>query len=321
MDRAKKLTNQLLTFAKGGDPVKENIDIETLINDIAIFSLSGSNVKFVFTKDDDLRLVIADKSQIEQVISNMIINARQAMPDGGYLQIIAKNVNISHKEISELLQGQYIKITIRDEGIGIKKEHMDSIFDPYFTTKQTGNGLGLATVYSIINKHNGYIGVTSELGKGTSFNIYLPASEWMDIKEEVKDNTNDCSGAYEAKVLIMDDDQTVCKVTSAILEDLGFSVEVTFNGKQAIEMYEQSYKEGNPFDIIIMDLTIHGGIGGRKFQLTKAQVRLAQVAMQNRDSSVMELCRELGITRPTLYRYVSPTGELRDFGERVLKVS
>ena len=177
MSRAKQLTGQLLTFATGGGPIKSTISIRELIEDVVNFDLSGSNVKLVFEHSEDLWTANVDKGQIQQVFSNLAINARQAMPEGGVLYITLENVNIAENTLLGLNQGTYIKSKIRDVGIGIDKKHIERIFDPFFSTKETGRGLGLATVYSIIKKHDGYINLDSELGKGTTFTIYLPASK------------------------------------------------------------------------------------------------------------------------------------------------
>ena len=175
--RTKELTQQLITFSKGGAPVKRNISITELIKDSVTFTLSGSNAKPVFNIPDDLWPTEVDEGQISQVINNLILNADQAMPEGGIIEVGCENVVIGEGNAITLNKGRYVKMTVSDQGCGIAREHLDKIFDPFFTTKQRGSGLGLSTVYSIIKRHNGYITVESELGKGTTFDIYLPASE------------------------------------------------------------------------------------------------------------------------------------------------
>jgi len=165
MDRATFLTNQLLTFAKGGEPVRKNVSLDTLVRDIVRFDLSGSNVKPIFKLANSLWLADVDKGQMQQVFSNLTINADQAMPDGGHLYIIMENEDLSRKSLPGLKPGKYLKVTVKDEGTGIDPKQLGCIFDPYFTTKQAGSGLGLTTTYSIINKHGGHIGVESTLGK------------------------------------------------------------------------------------------------------------------------------------------------------------
>ena len=264
MNRATSLTNQLLTFAKGGTPIKQTIKMSDIIKDISRFTLSGSNVKPVITIPQKGWLTEADKGQIEQVVSNLIINADQAMPEGGNLYITLENIVITKKALPHLNEGKYVKITIRDEGTGISHQHLDHIFDPYFTTKQTGNGLGLATTYSIINKHNGYIGVSSILGKGTTFTLYLPASFSQKSQGAATTVTKIPLPNEKGKALVMDDEVCIRKLTEKMLIRNGFSVETAKDGRQAIDKYKESMKKNTPFDIVLMDLTIPGGMGGKE---------------------------------------------------------
>jgi PAS domain S-box-containing protein len=174
MGRAISLTQQLLTLSKGGAPIKESLSLGSLCEEVARFDLSGSNVMLVLNQPADLWMAKADKGQIQQVISNLTINARQAMPNGGHLYITLENATLTDRTIPVLPAGRYVRMTVRDEGTGIDPKSIDRIFDPYFTTKQTGSGLGLATTYSIIKKHGGRIEVASEFGKGATFTLYLP---------------------------------------------------------------------------------------------------------------------------------------------------
>ena len=266
MDRATALTSQLLTFSKGGNPIKEDVSIEKLVRETVKFDLSGSNVKPIFKIEKDLRVAKVDKGQMQQVFSNFTINAAQAMPNGGKLYITLENADVTKEMFPGLDPGKYIKCIIRDEGTGISQKQLGQIFDPYFTTKQKGSGLGLATVYSIINKHGGYISVDSELEIGTTFTFYLPASESVNVPEpkQVKIEKKGENTLKSARILVMDDDLMICELVSEILEVSGFTVETAFDGKQAIQMYKKSLKEENPFDIVIMDLTIPGGVGGKE---------------------------------------------------------
>jgi signal transduction histidine kinase/CheY-like chemotaxis protein len=266
MNRATRLTMQLLTFAKGGNPVKEDVSIGALVEETVRFDLSGSNVMPVFNQADDLWMAEVDKGQTQQVFSNLTINANQAMPDGGHLYITLENADISEDVAPNLKQGKYIKATVRDEGTGIDQKYLDQIFDPYFTTKQTGSGLGLATIYSIINKHGGYIAVDSKPGKGTTFTLYLPASESQQLPETKQPAAKRSTMEQTARILVMDDEKMVRKVVTAMLEKSGYSVETADDGKQAIEMYKQSMDAGQPlpFDVVIMDITIPGGMGGKE---------------------------------------------------------
>ena len=175
--RAQTLTKQLLTFAKGGAPLKEIASIKDVIKDSSLFVLRGSKSSCEFSIREDLWPVDVDVGQIGQVIDNIVINANQAMPRGGIIQVVAENLIIEDRQGLPVKSGRYVKISIKDKGVGVAEKHLLNIFDPYFTTKQEGSGLGLATTYSIIKKHGGHITVESQLGVGTTFHIYLPASD------------------------------------------------------------------------------------------------------------------------------------------------
>jgi len=221
--------------------------------------LRGSNVRPEFSLPDDLRAVEADEAQINQVISNIIINADQAMPQGGIVKVEAKNLVISRRRTLPLPRGNYVEITIRDYGVGIAKEHLDRIFEPFFTTKQKGSGLGLATSYSIINKHGGYITVESKLGAETTVHVYLPASmETAPIREE---GIEEAILVGKGKILVMDDEETIREFLYAELTEVGYEVQLTDDGAEAIEQYGEAKKAGQPFDAVILDLTIPGGMG------------------------------------------------------------
>jgi PAS domain S-box-containing protein len=258
--QAKDLTQQLLTFSRGGAPVKKTFSITELLKDSATFVLRGSSVQCEFSIPDDLWLVEVDEGQINQVISNLIINSAQAMPEGGTIKVQAENTVVWTKDIPPLKNGRYLKISIEDKGIGIQEEHLRRIFDPYFTTKQRGSGLGLAVAYSIIKKHEGYIDVKSQLGVGTTFFIYLPASEHNIINEKKIDKIFKGVG----RILLMDDEDVVRHVVGEMLKHLGYNVEFAKDGAEAIKLYEIAKETGKPFDAVIMDLTVPGGIGGKE---------------------------------------------------------
>jgi PAS domain S-box-containing protein len=264
MSRATRLTQQLLTFAKGGEPIKENVSLETLVEEAARFDLSGSKVRLVYQQAEGLWMAEADKGQIQQVISNLTINARDAMPQGGTLSITLDNAVIQQTAGVTPPPGRYVRITVRDEGIGISPNDLDRIFDPYFTTKRTGHGLGLAMVYSIINKHRGHIDVASDVGKGTTFTLYLPACQ--DAPRSAPAPARDKAPALgrSARVLIMDDERAIRYVVSTFLTQFGFSTVTASDGEEAIARYRQAMAEGNPFDVVIMDLTVPGGVGGKE---------------------------------------------------------
>jgi signal transduction histidine kinase/CheY-like chemotaxis protein len=259
--QAKELTQQLLIFSKGGAPIKKLTSISELIIDTVTFVLRGSNVRCKFSISEDLWPVEVDEGQMSQVISNLIINADQAMPEGGIIQVQAENIMMEKLPSLTLKPGRYIKVTIKDNGIGIPREHLSKVFDPYFSTKQMGSGLGLATAYSIIKRHDGDIRVESELGVGTTFYIYLPASEKpFPVKEEKEEKIFSGKG----KVLVMDDEAVVRKVTGEMLIYIGYEVEYARDGVEAIEIYKRAKEKGEPFDAVILDLTVAGGMGGKE---------------------------------------------------------
>ena len=263
MKRATHLSTQLLTFAKGGTPVKQDVSIRELIEETAKFDLSGSNVMPVFESEDDLWMVEADKGQMQQVFSNLVINANQAMPSGGHLTITLENIRITADMPISVSAGNYVRISVQDDGMGIPQDQIESIFDPYFSTKETGNGLGLATTYSIINKHGGNIRVRSEIDLGTTFVILLPAAEFVSAAEVIKPTAR-LTEKKNAKILIMDDDPTILQLATEMLEMFGHSVESANDGRLAMQKYKQAMDNSEPYDVVIMDLTIPGGIGGKE---------------------------------------------------------
>jgi signal transduction histidine kinase/CheY-like chemotaxis protein len=259
--RARDLTQQLLTFSKGGAPVKSVIAIGDLIKESVRFALRGTDVKCEFSIPDDLWPVDADEGQMNQVVNNVIINADQAMPEGGTITVACENVTLGASEVPLLQEGTYVRISIEDHGIGISKEHLSKIFDPYFTTKQRGSGLGLATSYSIIKKHHGQITVESALGAGTIIHIYLPASAGTVVKRDVK-REELVKGA--GRILVMDDDEILREATRKMLTALGYEAELAQEGAEAIGAYQKARESGRPFDAVIMDLTVPGGMGGKE---------------------------------------------------------
>ncbi len=259
--QASALTRQLLTFSKGGEPVKDLVSITTLLQESCNFILSGSNVTAEFNFPEDLRLINADPGQITQAINNIILNANQAMPEGGRILISAENIKISDNSTIPLKKDSYIRIQIKDEGIGIPEEQLTIIFDPFFSTKQLGTGLGLSTAYSIIHKHHGHILVESGINSGSTFIIYLPS---VTEKMEKKQMEIDFLTAGEGKILIMDDKEIIRDTMEAILIRLGYEVECAVNGREAIEKYSNSMKNGNSFNAVILDLTIPNGMGGEE---------------------------------------------------------
>lgn len=262
--RAKGLTLQLLTFAKGGDPVKQETSLEILIMEPANFVLRGSNIAMKSNIDNDIWSVNVDPGQISQVIQNLIINAKQAMPDGGNVEIDGSNID-SQKQASlpaDLETGNYVIIKVKDNGFGIRPEIMENIFDPYFTTKTDGSGLGLAVCHSIISKHGGNISVESTTGQGTVFTLYLPATGHPQKELIIKEKPLTQTG--KGRIMIMDDEEIIREVAGEILTHLGHDVVVAADGAKAIELYNEALKNNTPIDLIIMDLTIPGGMGGQE---------------------------------------------------------
>lgn len=259
--QAQNLTHQLLTFAKGGEPIKKACDMNKLVEESARFVTSGSKSKCDFNLADDLLAAEIDSGQINQVLSNIIINAYQAMPNGGVITIQSENIEIDTISDFPLASGPYIRISIEDQGIGIHAKHIPNIFDPYFTTKQKGSGLGLATAYSIVKRHGGNITVYSESGKGTVFHIYLPASSKHVLAAE---NKAPSSHQGHGKILIMDDQEAILKMVSRMFAKMGYETEAATDGAKAIEIYREAYQAGDPFDLVILDLTVPGGMGGAK---------------------------------------------------------
>ncbi len=253
METAVNLTRQLLTFAKGGDPLREVLHIEDTIIETAQFSLLGSNIKLQTNVAPGLWEVEADKGQLNQVITNLVINAKQAMPEGGVVTITMENVTLS--------DGRYIQIIVQDKGTGITPQHLEKIFDPYFSTKQTGSGLGLASCHSIINNHNGSITAASELNEGTTFTILLPIAEAA--KEADTDEKempiSEAGPIPDTHILVLDDDENVRNVTGRMLKRMGYHVTFAAEGMKAIE----EYRFGQ-YDAVITDLTLPGGMGGEK---------------------------------------------------------
>ncbi|MGB2878150.1 MAG: ATP-binding protein, partial [Dehalococcoidales bacterium] len=260
--RARDLTQQLLTFSRGGTPVKKIVSIAELIPDSAGFALRGSNVSGQFSLPDGLWQVEADEGQMHQVITNLVINACEAMPEGGVLNISAENMVIKKKGVLPLPRGNYVAIAIEDHGVGISEGHLDRIFEPFFTTKQKGSGLGLATTYSIIRKHDGYITVESTPTIGTTFRIYLPASDKPAPEKEEAVAETPLRG--RGKILVMDDEEMIREMLNQMLPPAGYEVELTRDGAEALERYRQAKESGHPFDAVIIDLTVPGGMGGRE---------------------------------------------------------
>jgi PAS domain S-box-containing protein len=255
--RATALTKQLLTFAKGGAPVRAVASIRELILDSATFVARGSRARCEFALAESLAPVNADVGQLSQVISNLVINAIQAMPQGGTIRIGAKNVDLAGELAPALPAGRYVRITVADEGTGIAPENLPRIFDPFFTTKPTGSGLGLSTSYSIVARHGGLLSVESAQGVGTTFTVHLPASEGEVARPE---KPRPVSGA--GRILAMDDDDMIREVLPRALAHLGYACDACANGEETVARYRQALAAGPAYDAVILDLTIPGRQGG-----------------------------------------------------------
>jgi len=259
--RARDLTQQLLTFAKGGAPVKKAASLAELTQDAASFALTGSNVGCEFDLAPDLWTIQIDPGQISQVVNNLIINANQAMPEGGIVEVAARNLTVELGHTSPLPAGRYVRLTVKDHGIGIPPDHIPNVFDPYFTTKQKGSGLGLAVCYSIVRAHEGLIFADSNLGEGTTFDVYLPAGEadqlGMDLDEALP-----LQGS--GRILVMDDEEAIRSLAHNMLSFLGYKADCVADGKEAIRLFREAHRAGTSYAAVILDLTVPGGTGGVK---------------------------------------------------------
>jgi two-component system cell cycle sensor histidine kinase/response regulator CckA len=260
--QAKDLTQQLLTFSRGGLPIKKMASIGELLKDSVTFALRGSNVRCEFSIPDDLWLAEIDEGQMNQVIGNLVINADQAMASGGIVEVRAENMTVKAEYGLPVKEGEYVKISIEDHGIGIPEDDLPKIFDPYFTTKKRGSGLGLSTSYFIVRNHDGHITAESQVGIGTTVHIYLPASPEGTLVVEEKEEGKPIMAV--GRILVMDDEELVREVASDMLTNIGYEVVTAADGAEAISLYKEAMESGNPFDAVIIDLTIPGGMGGKE---------------------------------------------------------
>jgi PAS domain S-box-containing protein len=259
--RAQGLTQQLLTFAKGASPVKKLCALSELLQESCQFAIGGSKARCEFSLPPDLWATEIDEGQINQVLHNLVINAEHAMPHGGVVSVSAENTVITEENSLPLQDGKYVKVSIKDRGIGIPEQHLSKIFDPYFTTKHRGSGLGLATSYSIIKNHDGLITVESELGVGTTFDVFLPASP-----KAISPNKHEPDRLVggEGKILFMDDEEPIRNLAAEMLSLLGYEVVLAKDGDEALNLYLAAKESAKPFSAVIMDLTVPGGMGGKE---------------------------------------------------------
>jgi len=265
---AKALTQKLITFSRGGAPVKETSDIAGLVKSATEFTLSGSNIKSQYHLSKDLFLVDIDKTQMGQAIYNLVMNARESMPDGGILAVTAENIQTA-AGATDLKPGRYIRLSFSDQGVGIPPQNLDKIFDPYFSTKergtQKGMGLGLSICHSIITQHNGRMQIESAVGTGSTVHIYLPASDDKLPESAPPDQDTPAEPVMgSGRILVMDDEERIIRLATLILARLGYEADFARHGDEALSMYAKAMASGRPFDAVILDLTVRGGMGGEE---------------------------------------------------------
>ncbi|HMK65400.1 MAG TPA: PAS domain-containing protein [Thermodesulfobacteriota bacterium] len=310
---AQSLTKQFIAFAKGGDPLKKLTDMARLIREQVNFTLRGSKALSEFTIPDELWSVEGDEDQISQVLRNIVLNAREAMPEGGTVSISAANLKVDAPSTLPLRPGNYLKISIADQGSGIPAEVLPKIFDPYFSTKQRGDrkgmGLGLTICHSIVEKHGGLILADSKADPGAAFHIYLPAcqKEMWEPRASKKE-----SRPISSKILVMDDDEMMRSMSVSILNRLGYEVELAENGQKAIDLYQAAQAADYPFDAVILDLTVPGGMGGEKAiqELTRIDPKVIAIASSGyHEDPVMQNHEQYGfkaaLTKPYMISRLS----------------
>jgi PAS domain S-box-containing protein len=257
--RARDLTQQLLTFSKGGAPIRRATSLRDVLYETAKFALHGANVDLALDADDELWPAEVDAGQVSQVIQNLVINADQAMPAGGRVTLRGDNVRLTGDEGLPLSPGKYVHLCVEDHGTGIPADVLPRIFDPFFTTKRQGSGLGLATAYSVARNHGGHITVESKPGVGSKFHVYLPATD-----KAVEPARPEAASAPHSggPILLMDDEEAVRKIGGRMLERLGYRVVRASNGQEAVAAYDEARRAGRPFRAVILDLTVPGAMGG-----------------------------------------------------------
>ena len=295
--RASDLTRQLLTFSRGGKPVRRTLDVRQVIREAALFAVTGSGSTVRFELAENLRAAEADESQLGQVVNNLVLNSVQAVPTGGEIIISAENIELADNNRFTLPCGMYLRLSFSDTGPGIPESIHSRIFDPYFTTKSSGSGLGLATVYSIIKNHYGSITVEPSAGSGTVFFIHLPSSDKP--VREVPPLQQPVLAMGKGRILIMDDEYSVRLVVSEMLRKHGYTVETAEEGGLAIEMYRTAFMNQKPFDVVITDITVPGGLGGvetaQKIRVINPSARII-VASGYSNNAVMANFQDYGFT-------------------------
>jgi PAS domain S-box-containing protein len=259
--RAAELTAQLLTFSRGGAPVKRTAALDEILRESSRLILAGTNVRASFAVAADLWPVEVDAGQISQVCNNLTLNAVQAMPAGGTITYAVDNAVLAAGEVPTLAAGDYVRVAVRDEGAGIAAADLGRIFEPYFTTKHAGAGLGLTSAYSVVKKHGGLLSVSSAPGAGATFVIHLPAARGATLPAAAQAEP---PARGEGAVLVMDDERTVREVAAQMLQTLGYTAVTAADGAAALALYQEALAQGRPFSAVILDLTIPGGLGGKE---------------------------------------------------------
>lgn len=261
-ERAKSLTHQLLTFSKGGAPIRKTLQLGPIVQHSMQFALSGSNVAGECDVAANLWPCDCDENQIAQVVDNLVINAKQAMPMGGKIVATCENVCIEPaRDVAPERCGNFVRVSVKDQGIGMPQEILPRIFDPFFSTKETGHGLGLATVFSIVQRHGGWIDVESEPGKGSTFRVFIPATAKAAAQASAS-----CAPKHrgQGSILVMDDEAFMRDVVSDMLGTMGYRVVPANDGREALTLFAQAQKSSTPFVACILDLTIPNGMGGKE---------------------------------------------------------
>ena len=294
--QARELTQQLSNFARGGEPVRRDASIVDIVCETADISLRGARSAYELHVAEDLPALSIDAGQIGRVFSNLFINANQAMLDGGHIDVRIGRAEVKPGEGLPVAPGTYVRIDIEDEGPGIPPAHLDRIFDPYFSTKRAGTGLGLATAYSIVRRHEGHIGVHSPPNEGCTFSVYLPASRAVAAVAEAVDRRPESPSAH-GRVLVMDDDPAIREVASSILRQDGFEVDTTLDGQGALDLCAAAIAAGRPYAAVILDLTVPNGLGAAEVvdRLRELDASVAAIVSSGYASApVMARCRDFG---------------------------
>jgi len=316
--RAQGLTRQLLTFARGGEPAKRPVDVRQMLEQAVGFALAGSGARSELSLPDDLWAADCDIGQIAHAVGAIVMNAAEAMTPGAVVQISAENVTATAETAFPPTPGRYVRLSFRDRGAGIPAEHLSKVFDPYFTTKPNRGGLGLPSVYSIMKKHEGYIDVESDVGVGTTFHLYLSASDFPPAAVDATSLAD--TPTRPLTILLMDDDDEMRQSAGDLLSRLGHTVTVARDGGEAVALYETALAAGMPFDAVILDLTVTGGVGGqetiRKLRALDPEVKALLSSGYSNDEVVTDFAKYgfRGVL-PKPYRLV----DLRKAIERVAR--